>query len=135
MAPQLCAEPESIWRMELRRQCTVEPVVAASESDLVEFLDHGHPFLVFRGDRQREPDAWWSADAPRSRKTRTSGGFKSGCAANAPEGRRLLFDATGRWFCALLVRRGGRAPQPSLANVDFADSGTRSRQQTIRDDP
>src|SRR4029079_5132382 len=124
MAAQLCAEPEPIWRMELRWQSTVEPVVAASEFDVVEFLDHGHPLLVFRGNRQRDSDAWRSTDAPRSRQTRTSGGCKSGCAANAPEGRRVLSDPTRRRFCALRVRRGGRAPQPSLSNVDFADAGT-----------
>src|SRR5262245_18258075 len=110
--------------MELRRQCAVEPVVAASEPDLVEFLDYRYPLLVVRRSRQRKPDARRSTDAPRGRETRTSGVFKSGGAANAPQGRRLLHDAPRRWFCALRVRRGGRAPKPSLANVDGADGGT-----------
>src|SRR5262245_49245336 len=124
MAAQLRAEPESIWRMELRRQSAIRPVVAAGQPDLVEFLDNRHPLLVFRGDQRREPDPRWSPDAPRSRETRASGGFKSGCATNAPEGRRLLHDTTRRRFCALPVRRGGGAPEPSMADVDFADGGT-----------
>jgi hypothetical protein len=45
MRRMLCAG--LIWRMELRRQSAVEPVVGASEPDLVEFLDHGYPLLVF----------------------------------------------------------------------------------------
>src|SRR4029453_11016352 len=119
--------------MELRRQSAIEPVVAANQPDLVEFLDDRHPRLVFWRGRQREPDPWRPADAPRSGEPGTIRGCESDRAANTREGRRVLHDAKGRRLAALFVWGSGRAAEPSVADVDFPDGGTRSREQAVRD--